>query len=178
MPQRVKVTTDDGQSVILTLDDDQPPTPQAQGSAAGTAAAMTPIAGAGLSALANSPAVPPGMGALARAGSVGAGIYDAIKSGDPLRAAYGAAAAWPAGRGGFWLGKNLQAVAKPIASGLQKIAPLGAAQGVNDLAQMAEPNRKDIGFLGIGPSQPSDPNHPAVINAIVNLLKQKLGVGQ
>lgn len=114
-------------------------------------------------------------------GEIGGGLAGLAKAG-PLGAAGGM---YAGGRAGWRLMNGAQRIASPLASGLEKVAPyaqsastLSGAQGINDLAQMAEPNRKDIGFLGIGPSQPSDPNHPAIINAIMAALAQKLGIGQ
>lgn len=88
------------------------------------------------------------------------GVEGAMKGG-PLGMAGGV---WAGGKAGWHTGKLAQRVAAPIASGLEKVAPyaqalstLGGVQGVNDLAQMAEPQRKDIGFLGMAPSQPDQP---------------------
>lgn len=68
---------------------------------------------------------------------------------------------WAGGRSGWFTGKMLQDMARPVSTLMEKAAPvatvlsaLGVGQGGLDLAQMAEPNRKDIGFLGIGPSVP------------------------
>lgn len=87
---------------------------------------------------------------------------------------------WAAGKGGYWLAKGAQSVAAPVANAMETVAPyLQAAnkligpQGALDLAQMAEPNRKDIGFMGIGKGVQSDPNHPAIINGAVNFLISK-----
>lgn len=65
--------------------------------------------------------------------------------------------AWSGGKAGYFLGKNLQKVVAPIATALdaakpymQAVSTLSGVQGALDLAQMAEPKRQDIGFLGIG----------------------------
>lgn len=131
--------------------------------------------------VATSPTLPRTMGSMANGlttiGELGHGIY----SGNMNQVLGAPIAGWAAGKGGYWLGKGLQRVASPVARVGAAIGPaaqvLGGASGVDDLAQMPEPNRKDIGFLGIGPSQPSDPNHPAVVNAILSALAQKLGIG-
>lgn len=67
--------------------------------------------------------------------------------------------AWAGSRSGWFTGKMLQDMARPVSTLLDKVAPvahavsqLGAVQGALDLNQMAEPNRRDIGFLGIGSS--------------------------
>ncbi len=100
-------------------------------------------------------------------------IVGAIEGG-PMGAAAGLYAApksaWAGSKVGWFGTKMLQGVARPIAGGLDAIAPYAEAagkvagpQGLLDLAQMAEPNRKDIGFLGIGTGTP-DPQHPALLN--------------
>lgn len=68
---------------------------------------------------------------------------------------------WAGGRSGWFTGKMLQDVARPVSTLLDKAAPvagllskLGGVQGALDLAQMAEPHRQDIGFLGMGHSVP------------------------
>lgn len=90
-------------------------------------------------------------------GQIIGGVDGALKAG-PMGAAGGA---WTGGKAGWFTGKLAQKLAAPIAGVAEKIAPyaqtlstLSGAQGIADLAQMAEPNRKDIGFLGIGPSVP------------------------
>jgi hypothetical protein len=62
---------------------------------------------------------------------------------------------------GKWFAGVAQKAAAPVAKAIETVAPyaqtaatLSGAQGVLDLAQMAEPGRKDIGFLGIGQSRP------------------------
>ncbi len=67
--------------------------------------------------------------------------------------------AWAGGKAGWLTGKMAQGLATPVAGALEKVAPyaqalstLSGAQGALDLAQMAEPDRRDIGFLGVGPS--------------------------
>jgi hypothetical protein len=93
-----------------------------------------------------------------------------------------AAGYWLGGKTGYRLANAGQKIAAPIASAMDKLAPyaqaastLGGAQGVLDLAQMQEPNRKDIGFLGVGPTTgPSDPQHPPLVNALIQMLLQKV----
>jgi hypothetical protein len=182
MPQKVKVTTEDGQSVVLTLDDEAPSTPQqpviqstdmSPGMKMATAGKMMPIAADAAENFATSPTAwktARGLGELA-GGAAG------LKAG-PLGMAAGI---YGGGKAGYRLSNALQRVAAPVASGLQKIAPyaqmastLGGAQGVNDLAQMAEPNRKDIGFLGVGPSVNVPGAHPPVVNALWQALMDRL----
>jgi hypothetical protein len=108
-------------------------------------------------------------------------------------AAMGVAAAskgaWAGGKTGWFSGKLAQDVATPMARGLARMAPyakaLGTASGVQsglDLAQMAEPSRRDIGTMGVGASIPHDAEHPALINkgvtALRDLVRRKLGGGE
>ncbi len=183
MPQKVKVTTEDGQSVILTLGDDTPAstaTPKAPstdmspGMDLSAGGKMMPIAADAAENFATSPTAwktARGLGELA------GGAAGLAKAG-PLGMAAGI---YGGGKAGYRLSNALQRVAAPVASGLQKIAPyaqmastLGGAQGVNDLAQMAEPDRKDIGFLGVGPSVSVPGAHPPVVNALWQALMDRL----
>ncbi len=68
-------------------------------------------------------------------------------------------ASWAGGKIGYFGTRMLQDAARPISGALESAAPvariltqLGGAQGLGDLAQMAEPNRRDIGTLGVGAS--------------------------
>ena len=86
------------------------------------------------------------------------GVAGVVKAG-PLGVDAGARIG---GRLGASTAKIAQGVAAPIVKAadsgvLQRLAPYGqtlstlsGAQGVLDLAQMAEPDRTDIGFLGVG----------------------------
>lgn len=85
--------------------------------------------------------------------------------------------AWAGGKTGWFTGKLAQQVAMPVAKGLEAAAPyaqalstLSGAQGLGDLAQIAEPTRTDIGFLGVGKTQHVPGQEPALLN----LLAQKL----
>jgi len=108
-------------------------------------------------------------------GQVVGGVQGAMRS--PLDAAGGA---WAGGKAGWFTGKLSQKLAAPVARVLdaakpyaQTLTTLAAAQGVNDLAQMAEPNRRDIGFLGLGFGTP-DPKDPAMVNDVIDRVRQKL----
>lgn len=97
-------------------------------------------------------------------------------------------AAWAAGKGGWFGGKMLQSAAMPIAKALDAAAPTlnvaSGAQGVLDLAQMADPKRTDIGFMGIGKTpQPMSvvgadgktyQPQPALINALAAYIMREL----
>lgn len=90
-------------------------------------------------------------------GQVAGGIKG-LMHGGPLEAAGGA---WVGGKAGWFTGRLMQKMATPLAKAAEVAAPyaqavstLSGAAGIGDLAQMAEPNRHDIGFLGIGQSLP------------------------
>lgn len=85
--------------------------------------------------------------------------------------------AYAGGKAGYFTGKMAQDMARPVSTALEKLAPYAqalstasGAQGALDLAQMAEPDRKDIGFLGVGSGDPGDPNHPALLNLIATKI--------
>ncbi len=86
--------------------------------------------------------------------------------------------AWAGGKTGWFTAKMLQNLAEPAANALNALAPyaqaintVSGAQGVLDLAQMADATRKDIATLGVSLGETrSDEDkaaHPALINAIV-----------
>lgn len=129
-----------------------------------------PVAADAAMELATNPAVPRAAAAVGRVAGAVAPAGAALAAGNPGEAiALGANAgktAWAGGGVGWKLGKLAQKAAAPlnaeglgVAGILQNVAPyaqalstIGGAQGVNDLAQMAEPKRRDIGVLGVGPS--------------------------
>lgn len=123
---------------------------------AATSAAIPAVAN-GLMELATNPGV-------AKAGSLVGQLVGGVEGamhGGPMGAAGGV---WTGGKAGWFTSKLMQRLASPAASVAEKVAPyaptlmsIGGAQGALDLAQMAEPNRRDIGFLGIGPSIPESP---------------------
>lgn len=99
----------------------------------------------------------------------------------------GAAAkgSWAGGKAGWFTGKMLQNMAAPVATGLQRLepvahalSPINVAQGGLDLAQMADPKRKDIGFLGVGKSErsPGD-DKPAALNALATWVRHLMVSG-
>lgn len=133
---------------------------------------LLPLARQGIEGLATSPTLPKTMGSVARGlttvGAIGHGLY----TGSPTEILAAPMEGWAAGKGGYFLGKGAQSLAGSAASGLEKIAPLmgpmSGAAGVGDLAQMAEPNRKDIGFMGIGATQHVPGEKPALINSLLS----------
>lgn len=101
-------------------------------------------------------------------------IATGAAAGGPMGAAVGVAGAakgsWLGGKTGYFTGKLAQQAAAPVANILEKAAPVANAvariagpQGLLDLAQVAEPNRKDIGFLGMG----ATPDNLTVLKAAV-----------
>ena len=139
----------------------------APGSNTGLAVAASgraiPAAAAGAMELATNPAVPR---VAAKIGKVAGGLAPVVGgfgAGGPIGglAGVGAAAkgAWAGGKTGWFTGKLAQSLASPVASALEKVSPyaqalstFGGVQSALDLAQMAEPNRQDIGVLGVGKS--------------------------
>lgn len=133
--------------------------------ALGMAAAgkAVPMAAQGAMELATSPAVPRVAAAVGRVAGGIAPIVGGASAGGPVGALAGVGAAakgsWAGGKAGYFTGKLAQQVASPVARGLEAVAPyaqalssLGGIQGGLDLAQMAEPERRDIGLMGVGPA--------------------------
>lgn len=90
--------------------------------------------------------------------------------------------AWAGGGSGWFLGKVAQGVARPLAGALEAAAPvaqmvgrLAGPQGLGDLAQMAEPERQDIGFLGMGKSVDVPGAHPPLLNAAYGKARDAIG---
>lgn len=117
--------------------------------AAGASAAL-PVIRAGAEELATNPKA---WKAGKVIGEVVGGVAGMLKAG-PLGAAGGM---WVGGKAGWRLTNALQRVAAPIAKAAAAIEPyvktaqpVIAAQGALDLAQMAEPERADIGVMGVG----------------------------
>jgi hypothetical protein len=150
------------------------------------AGAAIPAMARGAMNFATSPNVPK-MGALAGRvlggiSPIAAGAYEAGPVGALAGMAASARGSWAGGKTGWFTGKMLQGIASPVAKGLDAVSPyaqglstLGGAGGVGDLAQMAEPNRKDIGTLGIGPSVDVPGAHPPVLNALYRKIMERLG---
>lgn len=124
------------------------------------AAAALPAASQGAMSIATNPNLWKTGAAIGEAAGGIGGFLGGLKGSMPaFEAPMGAAAGMYAGRKAGWRLANVaQRVAKPLASVAEKIGPeaskvlgmLGGAQGVLELAQMAEPNRQDIGMLGLG----------------------------
>ena len=150
--------------------------------AAGQGVPVTAKAAAALSASPNAAKIG---GALARGGTTLAGVIHGAATRNIPEIVSAPIAGWQAGKGGYWLTKGLQRVAAPVGKALEKVAPyaqtlstLSGAQGLNDLAQMAEPGRRDIGFLGFGPSQPTDRLSPEAERQIAYRIRQRIAAGE
>jgi hypothetical protein len=150
-----------------------------------TAGAALPAAASSVLNFATSPTVPKTAATIGRvAGAVSpplVGAYEGGPIGFIAGLAGSAKGAWAGSKTGWHTGKLAQWAAKPVASALDAAAPyaqglstIGGAQGVNDLAQMAEPNRKDIGFLGLAPSVNVPGAKPPLINALYEALLERL----
>lgn len=71
--------------------------------------------------------------------------------------------------------KKAPGVVLKAASKVGKVMPwLQAASGITDLAQTIEPNRHDIGIMGIGATHHVPGEHPAVLNALIDALKKRI----
>lgn len=136
-----------------------------------------PAAARAATAFAESPTAAKTIGAVARGATTVGAIVHGIATANPAQVLAASNEGWAAGKGGYFLGKGMQSVAAPVGKLLGKAAPyaqslstLGGASGVGDLAQMAEPQRKDIGFLGVGPSQNVPGAEPPWLNAVLGRL--------
>ncbi len=85
--------------------------------------------------------------------------------------------AWAGSKAGWFTAKLAQQLGIPVAKVAEAIAPyaaglstLSGAQGVNDLAQMAEPNRSDIGIFGIGKSNTDTNSRASIMISQINAL--------
>lgn len=101
--------------------------------------------------------------------------------------------AWAGGRAGYFGGKMIQSVAAPVAKVIEAVAPyaqtlktLGGIQTGMDLSVMADnPNRQDVGTLGVSVGEPRSNEekaaHPALINLAVekvsDAIKRLMGLG-
>lgn len=124
--------------------------------------------------IATHPAVPK---VVAKVGQIMGGTEAALR-GSPFGIA---GDAWAGGSAGWFTGKLAQNLAAPVARVLDAVKPyaqtlstLAGAQAALDLAQIAEPNRKDIGVLGMqvggGRSDAEKQAHPALLNQIFQAL--------
>ncbi len=140
------------------------------------AGAVVPAVQRGVEEVATHPSLVDAAGGLGRlfGGKTGLvkGGYLGMKAGEPVGEAVGRGSAALAQAGAGTMANALSKLA-PYA---QSLSTLGAAQAPLDLAQMAEPNRKDIGFLGISGDSRSEAErqaHPALLNMLLQKLLGK-----
>lgn len=154
----------------------------------GAAAAVPGVANAAAE-FATNPNVPKAFAAGGRFVGAVAPTVAGGAAGGPVGALAGAGnaakGAWAGGKTGWFTGKLAQDIAAPIASAAEKVAPyaqaastVAGAQGVNDLAQMAEPNRQDIGFLGMGAKGSASDQAAVMKSQIANLVKSGTPIGE
>ena len=137
-----------------------------------------------------SPTVAKTASSLARNATTLGGVIQGVATASPAQVIAAPREGWAAGKGAYWLTQGAQSAARPVATALETLKPyaqaistISGAQGVLDLAQMADQTRKDIGFLGFGHGlKPEDlkmspeeftkyqTEHPPLINAIVNKI--------
>ncbi len=86
---------------------------------------------------------------------------------------------WNVGRTAYRVTRAAQNVARPVASAIESAAPVlkavsaaSGAQSALDLAQMAEPSRKDIGTLGIGKSATPAEEDAMIVSAVHSMVQQ------
>lgn len=206
MPEEL-LSTDPGAADLLSTDPDaatigDAPPPKKEPDQASVGAAvpsafathLLPYVQHAIEAFATSPSVKP---AAAKAGRV----LGAVTSFPAGITGFGdvAKGAWTGGKAGWFTGKLAQDIVASMADKIEAhwhtlnaaASKAVAATGVGELAQMAEPDRKDIGFLGIGksvsddelierfrkqlldPNIDKDPQKRAGIVAAINQLKAK-----
>lgn len=163
MPDKL-LSTDPGAGRLLSPDPQAGETSEQPGSSGGLVlggvAKTVPVVRDAAMELATSPNVPKVAAKVGRAGGAIGSVVGGAMSGEPIAGVVGAAkGAWLGGKTGWHSGKLLQNVSAPVAKALEKIAPyaqgiatLGGVQSGLDVAQMADPNRTDIGTLGMGSS--------------------------
>lgn len=142
------------------------------------AASKVPAAaGDALMNVATSPTFAKNAGRAANAAVTAGELVHGLATGNMNQVLASPIAGWSAGKGGYWLGRGAQAIAAPVAKVATAVVPyaqaastLSGAQGVNDLAQMAEPNRSDIGTLGVGSSNTVAAQQASVMRAQIQAL--------
>lgn len=148
----------------------QPPQSNWTGLGMKAAAAAVPVAQAAVDQVATNPAV------VSAGKNIGAtvGFLKGAASGNPFTML----GAMDVGeRAGGRLAGMAQTAALKVSPLVAKAAPyaqglstLSGAQGVNDLAQMVEPNRTDIGVLGMGAANTTTADRAAVMGAQIKAL--------
>lgn len=153
------------------------------------AAAAVPVVADAAAELATNPNVPKAFAAGGRFLGAVAPTVAGGAAGGPVGALAGAGnaakGAWAGGKTGWFTGKLAQDIAAPIASAAEKVAPyaqaastVAGAQGALDLAQMADPKRQDIGFMGMGPQGSASDQAAVMKSQIGNLVKSGTPLGE
>ncbi len=142
-------------------------------------AQAVPVAATGAMQLATSPAVPRAVASIGRA--MGGAAPIVASPANPMSYLAASGGAWSGGKAGYFTGKLAQNLAAPAAKVLDAVAPYAqalstasGAQGALDLAQMAEPDRKDIGTLGVTVGPPRTDEEKAAHPALINLAVEKV----
>lgn len=145
------------------------------------AAAAVPVVARGAAEFATNPNVAKTGAAIGKVIGGVAPVVGGLVEGGPVGGLVGVAAAsrgaWAGSKTGWFTGKMLQSLSAPIANAAETLAPyaqaistVSGAQGVLDLAQMADSARKDIGTLGVSIAEPRSQAekdaHPALLNAV------------
>ncbi len=140
------------------------------GLAGALGAALVPYVETLANSVGNSATLPKTASAIARGLTTGGTLIHGMATGNLSEALSSPVAGWVAGKGGYRLARDIiQPAARGVASAASGVGPyvkgaLGTLSGVQtglDLAQMADPNRRDIGTLGIGASQPTPTDEEA-----------------
>lgn len=142
--------------------------------AAGLAAAKGAPVTQLLESMATSPSLAKTVGGIARVGTTLGGIAHGVATGNVPEMIMSPIAGWNAGKGGYFLGKGAQAAAGVAADVANKVGPtinaalgpLSVAQGGLDLAQMDDPQRRDVGFMGVGKTGNALDNQAAIERVI------------
>ena len=190
MPRRIQIdgvvhvfpdgTSDD--EIAAALGGTDPAAPMQEGASPGSTPAL--LVGATRAALPGALRVaeevatdPRVVGTATRIGRAAGGIGGIAKAG-PLGMDAGARYG---GKAGALAGRAAQTTAGAVAGVLERLAPyaqslstLSGAQGVLDLAQMTEPERGDVGVLGVSVGRPRSDAEKAAHPALINQLLQRL----
>lgn len=197
MPETYRVKLSDGREFNVTTEGGQPSETDILASLGGESSSAKPSDSASLGMAGAAVAIPgasrlateavtnpnlPKMGAAAGRliGGVAPTLVEAAQGngmGALTAAALSGKTAWAGSKAGWFTAKLAQQLGIPVAKLADAIAPyaaglstLSGAQGVGDLAQMADPKREDIGILGVGKSNTTANSRASVMIAQINAL--------
>ncbi len=183
-----KVSLDDALVAVAPTKPDASPSDSGALTMRATAGAL-PAAANLATEFATNPNVPKVGAAIGRTlGAVAPVVGGAIEGG-PVGALVGVTAAskgaWAGGKTGWFTAKLAQNLGMPLAKVAEAVAPLAhalstlsGAQGALDLAQMAEPKREDIGFLGVGGNSTASDRAAVMQSQIKSLTAQGISIGE